>query len=165
AEVTDHLDLWLEVLCDKVRLQHIKGLGPRLLPLLCKVGLVASMASIRMGHCFLFVFVALGLELKIRSKVEDFIIAWVSISVMHEESRRVFGSSVRATVSESSKRVSIMTLVSILLAHPRGPLTTNKAATLAKFLERKLQDPNYVSSINPQLLELAVNNAKATIFQ
>ncbi|MBA0781912.1 hypothetical protein Gotri_002793, partial [Gossypium trilobum] len=52
-----------------------------------------------------------------------------------------------------------------ILAHPGGPLTTNKAAAFAKFLERKLQDPNGVSSINPQLLELAVNNAKATIFQ
>ncbi|XP_022721944.1 nucleolar protein 58 [Durio zibethinus] len=51
------------------------------------------------------------------------------------------------------------------LAHPGGPLTTNKAAALAKFLERKLQDPNGLSSINPDLLELAVNNAKATVFQ
>ncbi|KAH1113563.1 hypothetical protein J1N35_006941 [Gossypium stocksii] len=51
------------------------------------------------------------------------------------------------------------------LAHLGGPLTTNKAVALAKFLERKLQDPNSVSSINPQLLELAVNNAKATVFQ
>ncbi|MBA0710615.1 hypothetical protein Gohar_008373, partial [Gossypium harknessii] len=50
------------------------------------------------------------------------------------------------------------------MAHPGGPLTTNKAAALAKFLERKLQDPNGLSSINPQLLELAVNNAKATVF-
>ncbi|MBA0776168.1 hypothetical protein Gotri_011206, partial [Gossypium trilobum] len=50
------------------------------------------------------------------------------------------------------------------MAHPGGPLTTNKAAVLAKFLERKLQDLNGVSSINPQLLELAVSNAKATIF-
>ncbi|MBA0814745.1 hypothetical protein Gohar_020552, partial [Gossypium harknessii] len=50
------------------------------------------------------------------------------------------------------------------MAHLRGPLTTNKAAALAKFLERKLQDLNDVSSINPQLLELAVNNAKATTF-
>ncbi|MBA0738020.1 hypothetical protein Gogos_011435 [Gossypium gossypioides] len=51
------------------------------------------------------------------------------------------------------------------LAHPGGPLTTNKAAALAKFLERKLQDPNGLSSINPQLLELAVHSAKATVFQ
>ncbi|XP_039057777.1 ADP-ribosylation factor-like protein 6-interacting protein 4 [Hibiscus syriacus] len=51
------------------------------------------------------------------------------------------------------------------LAHPGGPLTTNKAAALAKFLERKLQDPNGLNSINPQLLESAVNNAKATVVQ
>ncbi|PPR89766.1 hypothetical protein GOBAR_AA30919 [Gossypium barbadense] len=50
------------------------------------------------------------------------------------------------------------------LAHPRVLLTTNKAATLVKFLKRKLQDPNGMSSINPQLLELVVNKAKATIF-
>ncbi|TYI38854.1 hypothetical protein ES332_A02G057800v1 [Gossypium tomentosum] len=33
------------------------------------------------------------------------------------------------------------------LAHPGGPLTTNKAAALAKFLERKLQDPNGFLSV------------------
>ena len=51
----------------------------------------------------------------------------------------------------------------IRLAHPGGPLKTNKGAALAKFLERKLQDPNALASINPQLLELAVQNAKETI--
>lgn len=50
------------------------------------------------------------------------------------------------------------------LAHPGGPLTTNKAAALAKFLERKLQDPNGLGSINPQLVERAVQNAKRTVF-
>ncbi|XP_024022648.1 uncharacterized protein LOC21406316 isoform X2 [Morus notabilis] len=49
------------------------------------------------------------------------------------------------------------------LSHPGGPLTTNKAAALAKFLERKLQDPNGLASINPDLLELAVKNAKDTV--
>ncbi|KAE9445694.1 hypothetical protein C3L33_22408, partial [Rhododendron williamsianum] len=49
------------------------------------------------------------------------------------------------------------------LAHPGGPLTTNKAAALAKFLERKLQDPNGLDSLKPELLELAVKNAKATV--
>ncbi|KAK3038980.1 hypothetical protein RJ639_027465, partial [Escallonia herrerae] len=48
------------------------------------------------------------------------------------------------------------------LAHPGGPLKTNKAAALAKFLERKLQDPSGFASINPQILELAVKNAKET---
>lgn len=51
----------------------------------------------------------------------------------------------------------------IRLAHPGGPLKTNKGAALAKFLERKLQDPTALASINPQLLELAVKNAKETI--
>ncbi|KAL2970555.1 hypothetical protein AAZX31_15G146800 [Glycine max] len=50
------------------------------------------------------------------------------------------------------------------LAHPCGPLATNKAAALAKFLERKLKDPNGLASINPDLLELAVNNAKETVY-
>jgi len=49
------------------------------------------------------------------------------------------------------------------LAHPGGPLATNKAVALAKFLERKLKDPNGLASINPDLLELAVNNAKQTV--
>uniref|UniRef100_A0A2N9FVB6 Uncharacterized protein n=1 Tax=Fagus sylvatica TaxID=28930 RepID=A0A2N9FVB6_FAGSY len=49
------------------------------------------------------------------------------------------------------------------LAHPGGPLRTNKAAALAKFLERKLQDPNGLASINPDLVQLAVQNAKRTV--
>ncbi|CAN0855860.1 hypothetical protein LINGRAHAP2_LOCUS6350 [Linum grandiflorum] len=49
------------------------------------------------------------------------------------------------------------------LAHPGGPLKTNKAAALAKFLERKLQEPNGLDSLNPDLLELAVKNAKRTV--
>lgn len=50
------------------------------------------------------------------------------------------------------------------LAHPGGPLTTNKAAALAKFLERKLQDPDGLGSMNPQLVERAVLDAKRTVF-
>ncbi|XP_058083460.1 uncharacterized protein LOC131231318 [Magnolia sinica] len=49
------------------------------------------------------------------------------------------------------------------LAHPGGPLTTNKAAALAKFLDRKLKEPGGLSSINPDLVELAVKNAKDTL--
>ncbi|OAY55966.1 uncharacterized protein LOC110610754 [Manihot esculenta] len=49
------------------------------------------------------------------------------------------------------------------LAHPGGPLKTNKAAALAKFLERKLQDPNGLTSINPDLIESAVKSAKDTV--
>merc|ERR1712071_371215 len=50
------------------------------------------------------------------------------------------------------------------LAHPGGPVKTNKAAALAKFLERKLQEPNGLASINPHLVELAVNKAKRSVF-
>ncbi|KAG6477060.1 hypothetical protein ZIOFF_066312 [Zingiber officinale] len=46
------------------------------------------------------------------------------------------------------------------LAHPNGPMTTNKAAALAKFLERKLQQPDGLSSLDPKHVELAVKNAK-----
>ncbi|OIT34235.1 PREDICTED: uncharacterized protein LOC109244934 isoform X2 [Nicotiana attenuata] len=49
------------------------------------------------------------------------------------------------------------------LAHPGGPMKTNKAAALAKFLERKLQDPNSLASLDPRLIELAVKNAKHTV--
>lgn len=55
-------------------------------------------------------------------------------------------------------------IVNCRLAHPGGPLATNKAAALAKFLERKLKDPNGMDNINPDLLELAVNNAKQTVY-
>ncbi|RCV14452.1 hypothetical protein SETIT_2G427200v2 [Setaria italica] len=49
------------------------------------------------------------------------------------------------------------------MAHPGGPLTTNKAAALAKFLERKLQQPDGLDSLNPDLVKLAVKNAKETM--
>uniref|UniRef100_A0A804QI87 Uncharacterized protein n=2 Tax=Zea mays TaxID=4577 RepID=A0A804QI87_MAIZE len=49
------------------------------------------------------------------------------------------------------------------MAHPGGALTTNKAAALAKFLERKLQQPDGLDSLDPDLVKLAVKNAKETI--
>ncbi|XP_027116111.1 uncharacterized protein [Coffea arabica] len=48
-------------------------------------------------------------------------------------------------------------------AHPGGPLKTNKAAALAKFLQRKLQEPNGLASVDPKLVELAVKNAKDAV--
>lgn len=42
-------------------------------------------------------------------------------------------------------------------------MRTNKAAALAKFLERKLQEPDGLASINPDLVELAVQNAKHAV--
>lgn len=42
-------------------------------------------------------------------------------------------------------------------------MKTNKAAALAKFLERKKQDPNGLASVDPKLIELAVKNAKDTL--
>ncbi|KAL3508070.1 hypothetical protein ACH5RR_033452 [Cinchona calisaya] len=48
-------------------------------------------------------------------------------------------------------------------AHPGGPMKTNKAAALAKFLERKLQEPNGLASVDPRLVEVAVKNAKDAV--
>ncbi|KAL3648853.1 hypothetical protein CASFOL_005256 [Castilleja foliolosa] len=48
-------------------------------------------------------------------------------------------------------------------AHPGGPMKTNKAVALAKFLERKLQGPNGLASLDPKHVELAVTNAKQTV--
>ncbi|XP_071703597.1 uncharacterized protein [Rutidosis leptorrhynchoides] len=62
-------------------------------------------------------------------------------------------SAASSSVSRSQSR----------LAHPGGPMKTNKAAALAKFLERKSQEPSGLSSINPKLVELAVKNAKETV--
>ncbi|GKC48677.1 hypothetical protein Tco_1071422, partial [Tanacetum coccineum] len=45
---------------------------------------------------------------------------------------------------------SAPTLPRSRLAHPGGPMKTNKAAALAKFLERKSQEPSGLSSINPK---------------
>ncbi|KAK4801144.1 hypothetical protein SAY86_021631 [Trapa natans] len=49
------------------------------------------------------------------------------------------------------------------MAHPGGAIRTNKAAALAKFLERKLQEPQGLASINPDLVELAVKKAKDSV--
>lgn len=49
------------------------------------------------------------------------------------------------------------------LAHPGGAMKTNKAAALAKFLERKLHQPGGLDSIDPDLLQVAVDNAKETL--
>ncbi|KDP40001.1 hypothetical protein JCGZ_01999 [Jatropha curcas] len=75
-----------------------------------------------------------------------------------EERRALRGSKFAPLPPPSSSRSS-----QPRLAHPGGPLKTNKASALAKFLERKLQDPNGLSSINPDLVELAVKNAKNTV--
>ncbi|GAB4851259.1 hypothetical protein Ancab_039928 [Ancistrocladus abbreviatus] len=49
------------------------------------------------------------------------------------------------------------------IAHPGGPVTTNKATALAKFLARKVQEPGGLESINPDLIMSAVKNAKETV--
>ena len=41
-------------------------------------------------------------------------------------------------------------------------MATNKAAALAKFLKRKLNEPGGAAALDPDLVERAVENAKAT---
>ncbi|XP_054786437.1 uncharacterized protein LOC129292811 [Prosopis cineraria] len=82
------------------------------------------------------------------------------IETLSEDERRALRGSKFAPLPCQSRPSSSQPR----LAHPGGPVTTNKAAALAKFLERKLKEPDGLASINPDLLELAVNNAKQTVF-
>ncbi|KAK4425825.1 hypothetical protein Salat_1776500 [Sesamum alatum] len=75
-----------------------------------------------------------------------------------EEKRALRGSKFAPLPSAPSQTRSLPRQ-----AHPGGPLKTNKAAALAKFLERKLQEPNGLNSVDPKLVELAVKNAKETV--
>ncbi|CAI9779768.1 unnamed protein product [Fraxinus pennsylvanica] len=75
-----------------------------------------------------------------------------------DEKRALRGSKFAPLPSASAPTRSLPRL-----AHPGGPVKTNKAAALAKFLERKLQDPNGLASVDPKLVELAVKNAKQTV--
>ncbi|CAA3010042.1 Hypothetical predicted protein [Olea europaea subsp. europaea] len=75
-----------------------------------------------------------------------------------DEKRALRGSKFAPLPSASAPSRSLPRL-----AHPGGPVKTNKAAALAKFLERKLQDPSGLASVDPKLVELAVKNAKQTV--
>ncbi|KAK9161501.1 hypothetical protein Syun_007842 [Stephania yunnanensis] len=80
-----------------------------------------------------------------------------------EEDRKALRGSKFAPLPSTSRRSQqpsedeIALLVNYPLAHPGGPLTTNKAAALAKFLERKLQEPSGLDSINPDLVDQAMD--------
>ncbi|XP_028796518.1 uncharacterized protein LOC114751977 [Neltuma alba] len=82
------------------------------------------------------------------------------IETLSEDERRALRGSKFAPLPSLSRTSSSQPR----LAHPGGPVTTNKAAALAKFLERKLKEPDGLASINPDLLEVAVNDAKQTVF-
>ncbi|CAA7406030.1 unnamed protein product [Spirodela intermedia] len=85
-------------------------------------------------------------------------------SELNEEERRALRGSKFAPLAISNRpSSSSSSRPQPRLAHPGGPLTTNKAAALAKFLERKLQQPGGLDSIDPNVLELAVKNAKETV--
>ncbi|KAF3322833.1 nucleolar protein 58 [Carex littledalei] len=81
-----------------------------------------------------------------------------AVSLTEEEQRALRGSKFAPLPAPPTSSRSLPRL-----AHPGGPVKTNKAAALAKFLERKLQQPDGLKSINPDLLELAVKNAKETV--
>lgn len=49
------------------------------------------------------------------------------------------------------------------IPHPGGPVATNKAAALSKFLQRKLETSSGSLGLDPALVEAAVENAKATL--
>ncbi|KAM6545214.1 hypothetical protein CsatB_025950 [Cannabis sativa] len=85
------------------------------------------------------------------------------IEELSEEEKKALRGSKFAPLPPSLPPSSSSSRPQTRLAHPGGPLTTNKAAALAKFLERKLQDPNGLASINPDLLERAVKNAQETV--
>lgn len=70
-----------------------------------------------------------------------------------EEKKALRGSKFAPLPSSSSCRSEPR------LAHPGGPLKTNKAAALAKFLDRKSQDATGLASLDPLLIQLAVKNA------
>ncbi|XP_010546928.1 PREDICTED: uncharacterized protein LOC104818851 [Tarenaya hassleriana] len=85
------------------------------------------------------------------------------VEELSEDERRALRGSKFAPLPSISSSSSSSSRSQPRLAHPGGPLKTNKAAALAKFLERKLQDPNGLASINPDLVELAVRNARETV--
>ncbi|KAH9616646.1 hypothetical protein KSS87_012213 [Heliosperma pusillum] len=88
------------------------------------------------------------------------------IEGLSEEERKALRGSKFAPLPPSSNPSSSFSSSSTSLPrvpHPGGPVTTNKAAALAKFLERKLQEPGGLDNVKPELIELAVKNAKETV--
>ncbi|KMS95126.1 hypothetical protein BVRB_012090 isoform A [Beta vulgaris subsp. vulgaris] len=79
-----------------------------------------------------------------------------------EDERKALRGSKFAPLPPQTSSSSLRSLPS-RLAHPGGPVKTNKAVALAKFLERKLQEPGGLDTLNPKLIELAVKNAKETV--
>jgi hypothetical protein len=84
-------------------------------------------------------------------------------SLSEEERRALRISRFHAMPVLSSSSASSSQHSQPRLAHPGGPLATNKAVALGKFLKRKLSEPGGAASLDPALVEQAVNNAKATV--
>ncbi|KAH7351745.1 hypothetical protein KP509_19G012900 [Ceratopteris richardii] len=77
---------------------------------------------------------------------------------LSEDERRALRGSKFAPLPAGTVEVSTQPRI----PHPGGPVATNKAAALAKFLQRKLETSGSVS-LNPTLVEAAVENAKASL--
>lgn len=78
-------------------------------------------------------------------------------TLSEDERRALRGSRFAPLPSCSSVEVKVESRV----AHPGGRVATNKAAALAKFLERKLDKASIPANLDPVLVEAAVENAKA----
>ncbi|KAL9256201.1 hypothetical protein AKJ16_DCAP03769 [Drosera capensis] len=83
------------------------------------------------------------------------------IDELNEDERKALRGSKFAPLPSRSSSSSAR--FSTRIAHPGGPVSTNKAVALAKFLERKLQEPGGLDSLNPCLIEMAMKNAKQTV--
>ncbi|KAK9671872.1 hypothetical protein RND81_12G060400 [Saponaria officinalis] len=83
------------------------------------------------------------------------------IEELSEDERKALRGSKFAPLPPSQPSSSSSSMPRI--PHPGGPVATNKAVALAKFLKRKLQEPGGLDNVKPELVELAVKNAKETV--
>ncbi|KAI5080561.1 hypothetical protein GOP47_0003744 [Adiantum capillus-veneris] len=86
--------------------------------------------------------------------------ASTQLETLSEDERRALrGSKFAPLPVHANKKVTAEPRI----PHPGGPVTTNKAAALAKFLQRKLETSSGSLSLDPVLVEAAVENAKANL--
>eukprot|EP00249_Psilotum_nudum_P021290 c28052_g2_i2 orf=327-782(+) len=85
----------------------------------------------------------------------------INADSLTEEERRALRASRFAPLPPPPLRNNVKACPRI--AHPGGPVATNKAAALAKFLQRKNEKPSIGSSLDPALVEAAVRNANASL--
>ncbi|MCO5601403.1 hypothetical protein L7F22_055523 [Adiantum nelumboides] len=80
-------------------------------------------------------------------------------TLSEDERRALRGSKFAPLSTHASNRV----VFEPRKPHPGGAVATNKAAALAKFLQRKLEASPGSLSLDPLLVEAAVENAKANL--